>query len=145
MRCRRCEIGSARGLFAGRGAAADQCGVEFATGEPKVSLRFDRSHFVWHQVPPILHGIVGRRDLFDDHVSQRQQASKRSLEWQGGPFSQDDAERFILQYFAADAVRLRQWDDAAKDPEASTPTLEYFIPIMKSLALPAAQADAAAA
>lgn len=62
--------------------------------------------------------------------------SKRSLVWQGGPFSPHEAADFISQPYAEDAVRLRQWDDAAKVVGATTPSLDDFITIMKSVASP---------
>ena len=42
--------------------------------------------------------------------------SQRSLALQGGPFTADEAQAFIALPHAADAVRLRRWDDRAKDP-----------------------------
>lgn len=53
-------------------------------------------------------------------------ASKRSLELQGGIFSPQDAEAFIQQPYAPDAVNLRRWDDQAKIPDFSTPNIEHF-------------------
>lgn len=53
--------------------------------------------------------------------------SKRSLELQGGVFSGEEAERFIAQAHAADAVRLRLWDDLAKEAERPTPPLAHFL------------------
>jgi predicted HD phosphohydrolase len=41
--------------------------------------------------------------------------SKRSLQLQGGIFSAEEAARFIAQPGAEDAVKLRLWDDLAKD------------------------------
>jgi phosphonate degradation associated HDIG domain protein len=60
--------------------------------------------------------------------------SKRSLELQGGVFSGDAADRFIRQPFAADAVRLRIWDDRAKRAGAPTPPLAHFLAIARSVA-----------
>lgn len=60
--------------------------------------------------------------------------SKRSLEWQGGPFSPEGAASFIAQPYAQDAVALRGWDDLAKTPGAFTLSLDHLIPIMWSLA-----------
>lgn len=60
------------------------------------------------------------------------EASRRSLEWQGGPFSADEAAAFIATPFAEDAVRLRRWDDAAKVPGAPTYSLDHFLTIMSS-------------
>jgi phosphonate degradation associated HDIG domain protein len=67
--------------------------------------------------------------------SDLSEMSKRSLMWQGGPFSPDEAAAFITQPYAEDAVRLRQWDDAAKLADAPAPALEDFIAIMQSAAL----------
>jgi phosphonate degradation associated HDIG domain protein len=53
--------------------------------------------------------------------------SKRSLELQGGVFSEDQAESFIGRTHATDAVRLRLWDDLAKAPQLSTPTLAHYL------------------
>lgn len=52
--------------------------------------------------------------------------SVRSLELQGGPFTAKDAARFIDQPHAVEAVRLRRWDEAAKVPGKSTPSLVHF-------------------
>lgn len=40
--------------------------------------------------------------------------SKRTLDLQGGIFTDAEAAAFIAQPFAADAVRVRRWDDLAK-------------------------------
>ena len=53
-------------------------------------------------------------------------ASQRSLALQGGRFTAEDARAFLDTPFAADAVALRRWDEAAKDPNAETPGLEHF-------------------
>jgi predicted HD phosphohydrolase len=39
--------------------------------------------------------------------------------------SAEAAEAFLAMPFAGDAVRLRRWDDQAKDPMASTPPLDH--------------------
>ena len=57
------------------------------------------------------------------------QDSKRSLELQGGTYSAADAAKFIAQPYAADAVKLRRWDDLAKVAGKSTPDLAYFLKV----------------
>ncbi|MEO1395126.1 MAG: phosphonate degradation HD-domain oxygenase [Cyanobacteria bacterium J06634_5] len=57
-------------------------------------------------------------------------ASKRSLVLQGGIFSSLEAQVFIEQPHAKDAVQLRIWDDLAKDPTMDTPDLEHFLPVL---------------
>lgn len=66
-----------------------------------------------------------------DHLSP---ASVTSLQVQGGVYDADTAARFIAQPFAGDAVRLRRWDDDAKDPEARTPDLSHYRPLLARLA-----------
>jgi phosphonate degradation associated HDIG domain protein len=53
--------------------------------------------------------------------------SKRSLRLQGGVFDETRATAFIAQPGAAEAVRLRIWDDLAKMPAKATPPLAHFL------------------
>jgi phosphonate degradation associated HDIG domain protein len=61
--------------------------------------------------------------------------SQRSLELQGGVFGAAEAERFIRQARAAEAVAVRLWDDAAKVAGAATPDLDHFEPALRAVAL----------
>ena len=63
--------------------------------------------------------------------------SKRSLLLQGGVFSVDEASVFILQPGAQDAVRLRLWDDSAKDADRVTPPLSHFMQLALRCTKPA--------
>ncbi len=54
------------------------------------------------------------------------EASRVSLAVQGGPFTPAEAAAFLARPHAAEAVRLRRWDDLAKDPAAVTPPLCAF-------------------
>jgi phosphonate degradation associated HDIG domain protein len=71
------------------------------------------------------------------HWTTLSEMSKRSLIWQGGPFTAPEAMAFISQPHADEAVRLRQWDDAAKVSGAETPSLDAFLKIIWRVALPA--------
>lgn len=53
-------------------------------------------------------------------------ASRRSLELQGGAYSQGELATFMAQPFAEEAVRLRRYDDLAKVPNKATPDLAYY-------------------
>lgn len=101
--------------------------------KPDAAARNDLHEFV---ALPFLRGVFGDAVLepIRMHVDAKRYlcatvtgywdtlspASKRSLELQGGPFEPSDAQRFIAQPFAADAVALRRWDDVAKSPMATT-------------------------
>jgi len=58
--------------------------------------------------------------------------SKRSLALQGGIFTPEQAEVFIAQPYAADAVNVRLWDDLAKIEGAPTPPLAHFVPYLEA-------------
>jgi phosphonate degradation associated HDIG domain protein len=92
---------------------------------------------------PFLRGVFGERVLrtIQWHVDAKRYLcatqpayfaslsadSKRSLALQGGVFAPVEAERFIAQTHAPDAVRLRVWDDLAKEAGRSTPPLSHYL------------------
>jgi len=57
--------------------------------------------------------------------------SVRSLALQGGIFSPEQASAFSAMPFAADAVRLRRWDDQAKQAGLLTPDYAHFSRYLK--------------
>lgn len=61
--------------------------------------------------------------------------SKRSLVLQGGVFDDAACAVFIARPGAADAVRVRVWDDLAKAADAVTPPLSHFLDRARSIAL----------
>lgn len=62
--------------------------------------------------------------------------SKRSLLLQGGVFDEAQAAAFIAKAGAAEAVRLRLWDDLAKSATMKTPPLGHFLERARRIALP---------
>ena len=61
--------------------------------------------------------------------------SKRSLALQGGIFNAAQAESFIGTSGAKNAVRLRIWDDLAKQPGLATPPLAHYLERARRCAL----------
>lgn len=61
--------------------------------------------------------------------------SKRSLVLQGGVFDEAACAAFIARPGAADAVRVRIWDDLAKAADAATPPLSHFLDRARKIAL----------
>lgn len=57
--------------------------------------------------------------------------SRRSLQLQGGVFDEEGVEAFLRKPFARDAVRLRRWDDLAKERNRATPDIEHFLEIVR--------------
>jgi phosphonate degradation associated HDIG domain protein len=56
--------------------------------------------------------------------------SASSLEKQGGPMSAEEMRAFERLPHAADAVRLRRWDEQAKVPGKRTPPIEYYLTVL---------------
>ncbi|MBP0594450.1 HD domain-containing protein [Paraburkholderia sp. LEh10] len=56
--------------------------------------------------------------------------SVRSLELQGGIFSDDEAKAFLQKAYAEDALRLRRWDDLAKEANRPTPDLDHYLNVV---------------
>lgn len=66
--------------------------------------------------------------------------SVRSLELQGGIFSDEQATEFAARPYAADAVKLRRWDDCAKERGKATPDLDTFLSVVDRVMKQHAQA-----
>ena len=62
-------------------------------------------------------------------------ASVHTLSVQGGPMTAAEAAAFAAGPYAADAVAVRRWDDAAKDPEADVPGFARYRPLLEGLLL----------
>jgi gamma-butyrobetaine dioxygenase len=60
-------------------------------------------------------------------------ASVYTLAVQGGQLDAADRASFEAHAYAHDALRLRRWDDAAKDPAATPPAFGYYQPMLRHL------------
>jgi phosphonate degradation associated HDIG domain protein len=94
-----------------------------------IALPFLRSIFPDAVLEPIRLHVDAKRYLCLIEPSYWQDlsaASKHSLEQQGGVFDEQQAQTFIALPFAIEAVRLRRYDDLAKNPHKLVPTLEHY-------------------
>jgi gamma-butyrobetaine dioxygenase len=85
-------------------------GAEFAR-----SRLGERAAWVIAQHVPAKRYLVATDPAYHARLSP---ASVASLKVQGGPMDEDEVAEFAAHPLAADAVALRRWDDAAKDPDA---------------------------
>jgi phosphonate degradation associated HDIG domain protein len=60
-------------------------------------------------------------------------ASVNSLALQGGPMNASECAAFEALPYAADATRLRRWDDAAKTVGKATPSLDWYLALVDEL------------
>ena len=79
---------------------------------------------------PVRLHVAAKRYLCtveSDYFGKLSPDSVRSLELQGGLMSSDEVTSFRANPFHAEAVRLRRYDEAAKDPRATTPDFDHFL------------------
>lgn len=58
-------------------------------------------------------------------------ASKKTLAFQGGKMTAEEAKIFELNPYFETIIKMRRWDEAAKVENIELPDLEYFINICK--------------
>jgi predicted HD phosphohydrolase len=88
-------------------------------------------------VRPVALHVAAKRYLCGtraDYHDQLSTDSKRSLALQGGPMTAAEAVAFEREPGYQAAVRLRLVDDLAKDPAATPPPFEWFLPMIDAAA-----------
>jgi len=99
-----------------------------------VGSRYLERNFPPAVTEPIRLHVASKRYLCavePAYLGELSEASLRSLELQGGPFSAEGVAEFERNPFAADAVRLRRYDDIAKVPGLETPPLEHYRTVLE--------------
>jgi gamma-butyrobetaine dioxygenase len=75
-----------------------------------------------------------------DYFGRLSEASVYTLSVQGGVMSAQEVAAFEADPHAVDAVRLRRWDEAAKEPEANDPGFEHYrellVRLVRSTSMP---------
>jgi gamma-butyrobetaine dioxygenase len=69
------------------------------------------------------------------YLTRLSPASVYTLGVQGGPMDAEQVRSFEAEPHHADAVALRHWDDAAKDPDAVTQPFDHFRGLLSGLLL----------
>jgi phosphonate degradation associated HDIG domain protein len=85
--------------------------------EHRAAERLEASFGPAVSAPVALH-VLAKRFLVATHAGYREKLSPdsvRSLALQGGPMNEEELAAFLDLPSARDALRLRAWDDAAKD------------------------------
>ncbi|MFM8174482.1 MAG: HD domain-containing protein [Pirellulaceae bacterium] len=85
---------------------------------------------------PIGNHVLAKRYLCTTeagYLEKLSPTSHKSYLDQGGPLPPAACRQFEASEFFEDSVRLRRWDDLAKDPHLQTPTLESYIPLLERL------------
>jgi 2-amino-1-hydroxyethylphosphonate dioxygenase (glycine-forming) len=72
--------------------------------------------------------LVSTNPAYDARLSP---TSRKTLELQGGPMNEQEASQFRADPLFQEMLRLRTWDEAAKDPGASAPDLASYLPLIE--------------
>ncbi len=100
----------------------------------EIGCRFLMKHFGPEVSEPVRLHVPAKRFLCaiePDYLANLSSASIRSLELQGGAFTEAEAREFERHPQLCSAVAVRRWDDVAKVPLLKTPDLEHFRPYLE--------------
>jgi phosphonate degradation associated HDIG domain protein len=65
-----------------------------------------------------------------DYYAQLSEASKKTLEFQGGPMTREEAEAFEQYPLFALIIQMRKWDEQAKIENKPLPDLQHYRQMM---------------
>jgi phosphonate degradation associated HDIG domain protein len=97
-----------------------------------------KSAFGAEVIEPVRLHVQAKRCLVavdPGYAATLSHASVHTLALQGGAMSADEVRWFEALPFSADAVALRRWDDAAKEPGRRTPPLAYYVELLQAVRL----------
>jgi len=105
------------------------------TRHEEVAHAFLSEHLGPEVAEPIRMHVAAKRYLCatdPSYLDELSPASILSLELQGGPYSPAEVAEFDESPYAADAVRLRRYDDIGKVAGLETPGLEHYRPVLEA-------------
>ena len=122
-------------FFEGRGEAAERDGLDARHEAHGAALL--RRWFGPEVTTPIALHVAAKRQLCavePGYEAALSEASRLSLSLQGGRFSPEQARKFDATPFAAEAIRLRRYDDAGKLVGVAVPRLAAYGDLLAGLA-----------
>lgn len=116
------------------GNAAELLGVD---ARHEISgAKFLAAHFPPEIYEPVRLHVAAKRYLCAidlAYATTLSDASRLSLRYQGGPMTVVEIRAFESEPFHADAVALRRFDDAGKQPDWHPPGLMIYRPLLEAL------------
>ncbi len=101
----------------------------------QVGEKWLKKHFGPEISQPVRLHVTAKRyqcTVNPDYLEQLSPASTKSFVLQGGKMDEDEITAFERNPFFKDALQLRTWDDNAKNPKATTPLLEHYLPLIQA-------------
>jgi phosphonate degradation associated HDIG domain protein len=96
----------------------------------KLGAQFLRQHGISENVCALVASHVNAKRYLtskdEKYFRQLSEASRQTLEFQGGPMSADEATRFEADPLFGQFIQLRRWDELAKATGQPLPPLAHF-------------------
>ena len=102
----------------------------------EAGANFLEDYFPISVVEPIRQHVAAKRYLCkvnSDYLERLSPASIHTLNLQGGPMNKEEVKEFEKNDYLEQCVKLRYWDEDAKDPERVHPAFSYYRPLVESL------------
>jgi len=108
--------------------------ANFDDAHESVGYSFLREHFGADVADPVLLHVPAKRYLCTKHPEYEATLSPTSLQSyhdQGGRMSEKELRLFASEPYFVEALKLRHWDDTAKDIDADMPHFDEFVPYLQ--------------
>ncbi len=102
----------------------------------EAGANFLEDYFPLSVIEPIRQHVCAKRYLCavkSDYFERLSPASVHTLNLQGGPMNENEVKEFEKNAYLDDCLKLRYWDEDAKDPERIHPQFSYFRALVDSL------------
>ena len=102
----------------------------------EAGANFLEDYFPISVVEPIRQHVAAKRYLCavkSDYLERLSPASVHTLNLQGGPMNEEEVKEFEKNDYLEQCVKLRYWDEDAKDPERVHPAFSYYRPLVEYL------------
>lgn len=123
------------GHLLGEGQIHEQLGV---IDHDRAGADFLRTRGFPETIASLVEGHVSAKRYLvatnPSYAARLSLASVETLKLQGGPMSSDEAAAFELDPLFREKLRMRSWDEQAKDPSAAVTPLEDYIDLIRLFA-----------
>lgn len=123
------------GHILGKAEMPDDCSHNMDDKHESKGYQFLLEHFGAAIADPVRLHVVAKRYLCTkepDYEAKLSPTSLKSYHDQGGRMSPEEMQRFEAEPYYQEAIRLRHWDDAAKEPSAQTPPMKDFVTFIEA-------------
>ena len=124
------------GHIVGKNALPADCRENLDDAHEDAGFEFLRDTFGDEVLSPIRLHVAAKRYLCttdEEYLAKLSPVSLKSLADQGGIMNEQELEQFRKDPHFEAAVRLRRWDDQAKDPDEPDETIEDYLPIIQQV------------